>query len=269
MLPLRASPAVGKLVDELRADLVRRLGADLVGLYAYGSLVLGDFDPVRSDLDLLTALSREVAETELAALRDVHGEFVRRHPAWEDRVEVVCVSTSALRTFKVRASTAAVVSPGEALHLERVGREWLIDYHLVREHGVALVGPPPSTLIAEVSRDELLEAVREYLARWRGELPASATRGPQRYAVLTMCRGLYTLQHGRHVSKKAAAEWAQRELPEWAPTIERALAAANDDPASEADRRETARFVELALGAAGARSRSGAVRSVPSRREEQ
>jgi hypothetical protein len=250
MLPLRTSPAVEEALDELRARLLRGLGDDLVGLYAYGSLVLGDFDPERSDLDLLAALSSEVGEKELEALRRAHVGFLRRHPAWEDRVEVACVPTSALRTFKSRASTVAIVSPGEPLHLKQVGRDWLIDYHLVREHGIALFGPPPRTLIEDISRDELLEAVRGHLARWHGELPSSATRGPQRYAVLTMCRGLYTLRHGRHVSKREAATWARRELPEWAPAIGRALAAANDDPASDADRLETARFVEFALRAA-------------------
>ena len=53
----------------------------------------------------------------------------------------------------------------------------------------------------------------------------------QAYAVLTMCRALYTLQHGIVVSKPAAARWAQAALGErWAALVERALAWCNDEP---------------------------------------
>jgi hypothetical protein len=39
----------------------------------------------------------------------------------------------------------------------------------------------------------------------------------QAYAILTMCRALYTLQHGTVVSKSVAARWAQEVLGErWA-----------------------------------------------------
>lgn len=245
-------PAVGELLDELRLRLLGELGENLVGLYLYGSLALGDFDPERSDLDLLAALTREVGEQELPALRALHAEFVRKHPDWDDRVEVAYVSTSGLRTFKSQASAVAIVSPGEPLHLKEVGREWLIDYHVVREHGMTLLGPPPHTLIDDISRDEFTTAVREHLESWREPLPLRPTLRLQRYAVLTMCRGLYALRHGRQTSKLQAALWVQREFPEWAPVIERALAWTKDAPApaTETDRHDTARFVEFALRAA-------------------
>lgn len=37
--------------------------------------------------------------------------------------------------------------------------------------------------------------------------------GYQVYAVLTMCRILYTLKHGAVVSKSTAAAWARQTLP--------------------------------------------------------
>jgi len=53
----------------------------------------------------------------------MHAEFIRKRPSWDDRVEVAYVSTRGLRTFKSRASTVAIISPGEPLHLKQVGRE--------------------------------------------------------------------------------------------------------------------------------------------------
>jgi hypothetical protein len=47
----------------------------------------------------------------------------------------------------------------------------------------------------------------------------------QAYAVLTMCRALYTLEHGRIVSKPVAARWAWVTLGKrWAALIDWALA---------------------------------------------
>lgn len=243
---LRGIPAVGAVLGELRDRLLRLLGDKLVGLYVNGSLTLGDFIPAQSDLDLLAALSSDLDDNELQEIRRLHTEFVQEYPAWDDRVEVAYVSTKALRAFKSHPSSVANISPGEPLNVRMVGREWMIGYYLVREHGVTLFGPPPKDLIEDISREEFLDAVRESLAGWLGSMSPSATRGPQRYAVLTICRSLYALRYGRVTSKRQAALWAEQELPEWVPVISRALASTNDDPASEADHRETVRFIEFA-----------------------
>jgi len=45
------------------------------------------------------------------------------------------------------------------------------------------------------------------------------------YAVLTMCRMLYTFEHGAIVSKTSAAQWVQASHdPRWRPVIDDALA---------------------------------------------
>jgi Domain of unknown function (DUF4111) len=38
-----------------------------------------------------------------------------------------------------------------------------------------------------------------------------------------MCRGLHAIRSGERLSKPAAAWWAQREFPQWADLIGRAL----------------------------------------------
>ena len=42
----------------------------------------------------------------------------------------------------------------------------------------------------------------------------AASQGYQAYAILSMCRVLYTLEFGTVVSKPAAARWAQGTLDE-------------------------------------------------------
>jgi hypothetical protein len=59
-------------------------------------------------------------------------------------------------------------------------------------------------------------------------------RGNQSYTVLSLCRILYTLQHGTVVSKPDAARWARETLDhQWSPLIERTWEGRHN-PGSEA-----------------------------------
>jgi len=109
----------------------------------------------------------------------------------------------------------------------------VIHRHVVREHGVALVGPDPRTLIDPVDAGDLRDAVVSLLPGWW--TPASTCRrwldNPfyRSYAVLTICRMRYTLQYGVVVSKPSAARWAQAALDaRWTPLIQAALAWSSD-----------------------------------------
>ncbi len=91
---------INKLLESLLSNMRAILREKLVGLYLYGSLTAGDFDPETSDIDLLAATSSDVSDTEFEALRAMHQNFARDNPEWEDRVEVAYLSVRALRTFR-------------------------------------------------------------------------------------------------------------------------------------------------------------------------
>lgn len=112
-----------------------------------------------------------------------------------------------------------------------------MNWYLVRDHGLTLFGPPPETIVPPISRDEFVEAVRDHArasAIWAAQRPG---RKAHSYAVLTLCRALYTHRFGEHVSKERAATWAQGAMAQWAPLIDdalqwRSVAHAPDDGAS-------------------------------------
>jgi Aminoglycoside adenylyltransferase, C-terminal domain len=107
-------------------------------------------------------------------------------------------------------------------------------------------------LIDPVQPDDLRRAVLGILHEWwapmlHAERPARLQSSEyQAYAILTMCRALYTLHYGTIVSKPVAAKWAQETLGErWAALIERALAWRHDAPLDELN--ETLDFIRYAL----------------------
>jgi hypothetical protein len=239
-------PHMQQVLDSLRAGIEGVLGAQLVGLYLYGSLTTGEFTEGVSDVDLLAATAADLTDEQLGRLREMHAGFVRQHPAWDDRVEVAYLSTRGLRTFRTERSPIGIISPGEPLHRLSAGRDWLMNWYLVRIGAVTLLGPPPASLIPPVSMGEYLAAVREHAAYMCGTLAERRSIKEQSYAILTLSRALYTVRYGEYVSKQQAAEWMKGESPEWSGRIDHALewrcdSAPRDDP--ETVFPETERFV--------------------------
>ena len=239
---------LGHLTDEIR----RNSNDSLVGLYVYGSLVTGDFDKGRSDIDLLAVVDADVEGETFGRLDRMHSRFVEVHPAWEDRIEVAYMPAPALWNFRAQTNQIAVVSPGEPFHLKVAGTDWLMNWYTVREFGVTLCGPPPQALIPEISLSEFVEAVREQAKVWKEWVYNMRTPGAQSYAVLTMCRALYTHTLGIQASKKQAAIWAQAYLPQWSPLIQQSShwlgEVRGEETGEEEGVYETVRFVHDIAG---------------------
>ena len=160
--------------------------------------------------------------SQLVALAQLHREVVDEMPSWEDRVEVVYVSTEALTNFRTDSSNAARISPGEPFHEIRVDHRWLIDWYQLREVGQVLYGPPVTTLVPVITNAEYVEAVRQHVLDWP-DPEVGESQGSLAYAIITLCRGLRTIRTGTLVSKREAARWGCSVLPDHARFIRDAI----------------------------------------------
>jgi len=227
-------PEVNAVLHELLSGARAILGSRFVGLYLDGSLAFGDFDPDTSDLDFVVVTDEEVSTGAFADLAAMHESIARGVSKWTKEVEGSYISRRGLRDewptahpYIDRGATLAMVRPERGY--------WVIHRHVLREHGVVLVGPPAAMLIDPVPPDELRAGVRGILREWWMPMlldgPLLQHNGYRCYAVLTMCRMLYTLRHGTIVSKPVAARWAQQALdPRWTPLVQDALAWSRDRP---------------------------------------
>lgn len=75
------TPDVQSAIDTLLSALQRTLGTRLAGLYLHGSLVIRDFDPEVSAIDLLAVLSSDLSPAEIASLQEMHRDFAAAWPA--------------------------------------------------------------------------------------------------------------------------------------------------------------------------------------------
>ena len=90
--------------------------------------------------------------------------------------------------------------------------------------------------------------MRDHAAAFSDWMPEMRAARQQSYAVLTLCRALYTTRHGHGTSKAHAAAWLAAEMPHHAPLLEQALRWREVDPhdstLAEQTYPETLRFVQ-------------------------
>jgi predicted nucleotidyltransferase len=220
-------PDVNAVLDRLLSDVQTVLGDYFAGMYLYGSLSSGDFDPQRSDIDFLVVTTGELPGEMIAALEAMHSQIMSSGLKWARKLEGSYIPRDALRRYDPAGPPYPTLNEGR-FYVAPHGSDWIIQRHIIREHGVTLAGPAPHTLIDPVQPDDLRRAVRGILAEWWAPMldnPAWLRSDEyQAYAVLTMCRALHTLEHGDIVSKPVAARWVRDTLGEpWAALIERAL----------------------------------------------
>lgn len=243
----RLDPSLYPVLRPVVLDLRSVLSRDLVAVWLTGSAAAGAFTPGVSDVDLIVVTERPVATLDLAALDAVHRRVVERDAAWANRLEVVYVAVATLAELRPD-HRLAVVSPGEPFHLTGPASDWLQNWYLAREDGIALHGPEPNEVIPAIAETEFRGAIRHYLDHIRGA-------GPSGYAVLSACRCLRVLETGVHGSKEEAVTWCRARFPEWASLIDAAWAdrhapraRAFDDPARQDAAR---RFVRRVAADAG------------------
>ncbi len=241
---------VQAVLQLLLSEVQAVLGPDFIGMYLYGSLSSGDFNPLSSDIDFLVVTARELPAERVQALKEMHDRITASGLKWAPKLEGSYIPLADLRRYNPAHALHPSIGVDWAFGVYPHGSDWVIQRHILRQQGATLAGPPPETLIDPVSQDEIRQAVHDTLSQWWqahvDDPRRLKSREYQAFAVLTMCRALYTLQTGDIVSKPAAAAWAKETLARrWAGLIDRALAFEHDDGVD--DVAETQEFIRYTL----------------------
>ncbi len=221
---MRLPKEVTPLLTKMSEVLDRLFGINLVGFYVYGSVLEAAFDPAHSDVDCIAVTKRPLTDLEFRELNDWLHEAAATDP-WVKRLQV---------SFLIKSSVLAEDKDACLLQfgvLKRSGSDgnpivWL-DFF---ERGRTLRGAAPESFLPRITPAIFYQAlVREvaYLQQQLCVRPDGAWRDRlsyRIYAVLTLCRILFSLRTGKVASKEHAARWAIDHLPEdWHDLIHQAL----------------------------------------------
>jgi hypothetical protein len=221
--------------------LRRLLGEQLLGAWLIGSGALGGAVAEQSDLDVVAVCARASSPTKLHQLV---AALTEEAMTWPVRgLEFVLYPRAAVATPSPTPQFALNLNVGRRmpLHLStdpaaEPAHWFVVDLAILRDHGVALLGPPPAELVAPVPRAWLLDALGQSLA-WH-----AANEPVLHQTVLNAGRAWRYAVEGAWSSKDAAAGWAlaRTEDPE---LVRTALAIRHGDRTLALDPARVDRFV--------------------------
>jgi hypothetical protein len=228
--PTHPYPDVNEVLNLLLTSIKEILKEQFVGMYLYGSLSSGDFNPETSDVDFLIVTSDHLSNATIAELESMHQRIWASGLKSAARLEGAYIPQQDIRHHDPNHAPTLTINEGK-FSIDHHGSDWIIQRHVVREYGVVMEGPDPKTLIDFVSRDDIRCAVLGILNEWWFPMlnDPSWLRAHRSnyhgYAVITMCRALHALKHGTIASKPVVIQWAKDNLnTKWHPLIEQAVA---------------------------------------------
>jgi hypothetical protein len=243
-------PALRRYLTELTERARGLLGADLVGVYAAGSVGLGAYQPGRSDVDvaLVSAgpLTGATKRALVAALRHESLPCPARGLELVGYRREVALSGTPDPGFEFELNSGAGmpfrVSWQVADRPAADGLFWYaLDRSILHQQGYRLAGPPAAEVFGAVPPAELRTLLVAALTWWSqrpGPVGPEPTPGAEE-TVLGACRSLVRVRHGVWTTKVEAG---------------RRLIAAGDPAAGLIERCVTARHGGPPPGAAEARA---------------
>lgn len=215
---------VNDLLHDLQSGIRAIFGNKLLGFYLYGSLVWGDFDYPISDVDTFAVIEQDIDENILLKLQQLHEQMVEKYPKWAKRIEVQYFSKIAVETICTQVHPVAVISSGESVHIVNSSPLWCANLYVIQEQGLCLYGVNQTEVIPFISKEYFVNIIKQHVNFWKTGIENTRYSRPyQSYAMLTLCRALYTITFGEQPSKKQAAEWVKKTLPQYADRIDKAL----------------------------------------------
>ena len=174
----------------------------LVALWAHGSLALGDFQPGRSDLDLVAIVASDISDAQREQLQRTHEALIR-----DEELADKLHCSYMVRDQLANAGRCHVTwAMGELFErpVSPVSRRELT------QGGLCLYGPQPAALVPAITDQELNDYIRVHLRDYW--YPKTAK--PELWlrdiwvdlGLLTLARASVTLQDGRLISKREALE---------------------------------------------------------------
>jgi predicted nucleotidyltransferase len=245
-------PDVNQILLDLLDNARAILGDYFTGMYLYGSLAGGDFDPGRSDIDFLVVTSKELPLIKVSDLEAMHKSIFENGLKWAQHLEGSYIPVDTVRKYSPTGPAWPMVNKKKFL-VAHEDASWVINNYILYTSGVVIDGPPLKSVIDAVQPEELKEAVLTVLhawAPWQNNASLFHSDEYQSFVVLTMCRALYTLKHGTVVSKPRSAEWAIANLDKkWTGLIKQAATWRNGDPPGDIG--QTQEFMRYILKEAG------------------
>lgn len=235
---------VNTVLERYHQHIKTILGEKFVGMYVYGSLTTGHFDWDSSDIDYLVVTTEEIRGGLLAKLQQMHIDLSTRSERWGLEIEASYIPQKAIRKHDLSNRHHPHIDRGDnRLEVMQHDMDWIVQRYALLQNGIMIDGEPLENLIAPISVDTLRKTMIDIMDFWW--IPCSHNpdmfdgegAGYARYAILSLCRMLYTYRTGKMTAKIPAGQWAFEVVDDqWHDLIQLAIDYPNGSPLMTQDR---------------------------------
>lgn len=216
---------VDLVITELSLGISSIFDTEIIGIYLFGSLTYGDYNPDSSDVDLVTILKNPASQTQIDKLTKLHLEIENKYPKWAKRIESSYTPQGMLTSVNPPGSRPYY---GEGIFYPQAdyGNEWTINLYLLFNYGRTVYGPDFMTLVQSIKIEDVqLACIRDLHKEWEPKLNEPEwLDNPhyQSYLVMNLCRIFNTVINATTLSKKKSATWVKQQHPQWSDLIQTA-----------------------------------------------
>ena len=219
-------------IDNLINSYVERskeiLKENLVGIYLHGSLAMGCFNPLKSDVDLIIVVKEPLTESIKRKYMEMVVELNACGPTKGIEMSIVlkrvCKPFIYPTPFELHFSSGHLdwykESPEEYIReMNRTDKDLAAHFTIINKRGKCLYGPSIKEVFDEVPSDDYMDSIWYDVEHAKKEIIYFPM-----YLTLNLARVLAYKEEGLVLSKKEGAEWAITKLPlEYHPLINDAL----------------------------------------------
>ena len=222
------SPQTDSLINGFVERSKEILRDNLVGVYLHGSLVMGCFNPQKSDIDLIVVVDQPLSDSVKRAYMDMVVGYNACGPA--KGIEMSVVLRRVCKPFVYPTPFELHFSAGRLKWFEEAPDEYIREmngtdkdlaahFTVINNRGISLCGLPIKDVFSEVPSCDFMDSLWYDIEGAAEEI----TEYPL-YLTLNLARVLAYKEDGLVLSKKEGGEWAIKTLPsEYHPLIADAM----------------------------------------------
>ena len=214
------------------SEFVKRSGdilkENLTGVYLHGSSVMGCFNPLKSDIDLIVVTEDEMSDDTKRKYMDMVMELNAQGPKKGIEMSVVrkkdCDPFVYPTPFDLHFSVAHIKwyteNPEDYIEkMKGTDADLAAHFTIIRKRGKCLYGLPIEQVFGEVPKEDYFDSIWNDIAEAKDDIKDNSM-----YIILNLARVLAYKREDRVLSKKEGGLWALDKLPEeYHPLIREAL----------------------------------------------
>jgi len=241
---------VKELINSILKNFVDILSNNLLGFYLHGSLAMGCFNPLISDIDFLAIVKQKLIVKQKKAIIDyllgLHGKSPVK------AVEMSVILEGSVRNFVYPTPFELHYSEGwyeryrneeVDYSIQRFDEDLAAHFVITKNRGICLFGEPIDELFPEIPEEIYIRSIL-----YDAEAIFQAVEKNPVYSILNLCCILAFLKDKTIVSKKEGGEWALEHLPAiYSPVIKSPLTVYSDNGGEEqVNKNELNKFMKYA-----------------------